>query len=133
MYAVFLYDATARIESGRKIIVINEIYTNMLGICALTDIAAANPKVTRKPRVIRLADFALGPVGKPSLNKPCTKKISPINMAKNDTACIPSKKVAAIPANESATPAIPNDVRPIPGSSKSQSAKRSHFYSKSFR
>ena len=91
-------------------------------------IAAAKPKVTRKPKVIKLADFAFGPVGKPSLNKPCTKKISPKNMARKDTACIPSKKVAAIPARERATPAIPKEVRPIPGSSKSQSVKQFQGY-----
>jgi hypothetical protein len=68
-----------------------------------------------------VADLALGLDGKPSLNRPCTKKINPINIAKSVTACIPSRKVAAIPARESPTPAIPRAVRPIPGSSKSQS------------
>jgi len=93
----------------------------MLGTRALTVMAAAMPNVTRKPRTIKVADLALGLEGKPSLNRPCTKKINPINIAKSDTACIPSRKVAAIPARESPTPAIPKAVRPIPGISKSQS------------
>ena len=93
----------------------------MLGTRALTVMAAAMPNVTRKPRTIKVADLARGLEGKPSLNRPCTKKISPINIAKSDTACIPSRKVAAIPARESPTPAIPKAVRPIPGISKSQS------------
>lgn len=66
----------------------------MLGTRILTDIAAM-PNVTRKPRIIKVADLALGLDGKPSLNRPCTKKINPINIAKSVTACIPSRKVGS--------------------------------------
>jgi hypothetical protein len=70
---------------------------------------------------MNVADFALPVDGKPSLNKPDTSKIIPKNIVNNDTACIPSKKVLAIPASEIPTPTIPIEVRPIPGVSRSQS------------
>ena len=82
---------------------------------------AATPKVTRKPSVMKVADFARPVEGKPSLNKPDARKIMPINIVKSETACIPSTKVLAMPASEIPTPTIPIEVRPIPGVSKSQS------------
>jgi hypothetical protein len=83
--------------------------------------AAVKPKVTRKPSVINVADFALPEVGKPSLNKPEARKIIPINIVNNETACIPSRNVFAIPESEIPTPTIPIEVSPIPGLNKSQS------------
>ena len=83
--------------------------------------AAASPKATSKPRVMKVADFALLVEGKPSLNKPDASKIMPINIVSRETACIPSKKVFAMPASEIPTPTIPIEVRPIPGVSRSQS------------
>jgi hypothetical protein len=97
------------------------MYAKILGICALTVTAAATPKVTRKPSVMKVADFARPVDGKPSLNKPDARKIMPINIVKSETACIPSINVFAMPASESPTPTIPIEVRPIPGVSKSQS------------
>jgi hypothetical protein len=93
----------------------------MLGTCVLTVTAAAKPKVTRNPRVINVADFALPELGKPSLNSPDARKIIPINIVKSDTACIPSIKVLAIPEREIPTPTIPIEVRPMPGVIRSQS------------
>jgi hypothetical protein len=39
----------------------------------------------------------------------------------NETACIPSMKVLAIPESEIPTPTIPMEVSPIPGVKRSQS------------
>ena len=83
--------------------------------------AAATPKVTKKPRVMKVADLALPVEGNPSLNKPDARRIMPMNIVSRETACIPSKKVLAIPASEMPTPTIPIEVRPIPGVSRSQS------------
>jgi hypothetical protein len=83
--------------------------------------AAATPKVTRNPRVINVADFALPDVGKPSLKSPEARNIIPINIVRSETACIPSMKVFAIPESEIPTPTMPMEVRPIPGVRRSQS------------
>jgi hypothetical protein len=93
----------------------------MLGACVLTVIAAAKPKVTRNPKVIKVADLALPLEGNPSLNRPDARKIIPINRVSRPTACIPSMKVFAIPDNEIPTVTIPREERPIPGVSRSQS------------
>jgi hypothetical protein len=45
----------------------------------------------------------------------------PINIVSNETACIPSRNVLAIPEREIPTPTIPIEVSPIPGVNKSQS------------
>jgi hypothetical protein len=87
----------------------------------LTVTAAANPKVTRNPSVIKVADLALADDGKPSLNKPDARKIIPIYMVNKDTACIPFMNVAAMPERAIPTPTIPIEVRPIPGIRRSQS------------
>ena len=108
-------------QTGTEIIIINPMYAKILGACALTVTAATTPKVTRKPSVMKVADFARPVEGKPSLNKPDARKIKPINIVKSETACIPSTKVFAMPASEIPTPTIPIEVRPIPGVSKSQS------------
>ena len=93
----------------------------MLGACVLTVTAAAKPKVTRKPKVIKVADFALALVGNPSLNRPDARKINPMKRVSRPTACIPSMKVFAIPDREIPTVTIPSEERPIPGVSRSQS------------
>jgi hypothetical protein len=100
---------------------INPIYAVILGVRVLTDMAAARPKVTRKPKVINVADLALAEVGNPSLKIPAARNINPINMVRILTACIPSVNVWAIPESDIPTPTIPNDVRPIPGVIRSQS------------
>jgi hypothetical protein len=87
----------------------------------LTVIAAAKPKVTRKPKVMNVADFALPLEGNPSLNNPEARKIIPINSVNRPTACIPSMNVFAIPDNDTPTVTIPSEERPIPGVSRSQS------------
>src|ERR1051325_10980035 len=102
-------------------IIINPMYANILGTCALTVTAAATPKVTRKPRVMNVADFALPELGKPSLKSPEAMNIMPINIVRSETACMPSMKVLATPASAMPTPVIPIDVRPMPGVSRSQS------------
>jgi hypothetical protein len=97
------------------------MYANIVGTWVLTVTAAATPNVTKKPRVINVADFALPDEGKPSLNNPEARKIIPINMVRRVTACIPSTKVLAIPESDKPTPVMPIDVRPIPGVNRSQS------------
>jgi hypothetical protein len=97
------------------------MYAKMLGTCVLTVTAAAKPKVTKKPRVTKVADLALPEVGNPSLSKPEARNIIPMNMVKRVTACIPSMKVLAMPEREIPTPTIPIEVRPIPGVIRSQS------------
>ena len=93
----------------------------MLGTDVLTVTAAAIPKVTRNPNVMNVADLALGLLGNPSLKIPADKNMRPIKSVNNDTACIPSINVFAMPAREIPTPTIPIEVRPIPGVSRSQS------------
>jgi hypothetical protein len=97
------------------------MYTKMLGACELTVTAAAKPKVTRKPKVIKVADLAFPLEGNPSLNKPDARKIIPMKRVSSPTACIPSMKVCAIPDREIPTVTIPSEERPIPGVSRSQS------------
>jgi hypothetical protein len=55
------------------------------------------------------------------LRTPAERKIIPIKKVNNDTACIPSINVLAIPERDIITPTIPRDVRPIPGVKRSQS------------
>src|SRR2546425_11051437 len=93
----------------------------MLGTCPLTVTAAAKPKVTRNPSVIKVADLARPVDGKPSLKRPEARKIMPISIVKSETACIPSIKVLATPAREIPTPTMPIEVRPIQGVRRSQS------------
>jgi hypothetical protein len=121
MYATPLYDAKARTEAGIPIINIKPMYAKMLGTCALTVTAAATPKVTRNPRVMKVADFARPVDGKPSLNRPDARKIMPMNIVRRETACIPSMNVLAIPDRDMPTPTIPIEVRPMPGVRRSQS------------
>ena len=83
--------------------------------------AAAKPKVTRKPNVMNVADFALPDVGNPSLKIPDARNINPMNIVSRLTACIPSINVCAIPESEIPTPTIPIHVSPIPGVIRSQS------------
>ena len=116
-----MYDATVSTVAGIEIINISPIYAKMLGILVPEVMAAANPKVTKKPKVMKVADFALPEVGNPSLKIPAAKKIKPINMVRRLTACIPSINVCAIPESEIPTPTIPIDVSPIPGVIRSQS------------
>jgi hypothetical protein len=107
--------------AGIAISNIKPIYAKIVGVCVAVVTAAVNPKVTKRPSVIKVADFALFEVGKPSLNKPDATKIMPINIVSNETACIPSRNVLAIPEREIPTPTIPIEVSPIPGVNKSQS------------
>jgi hypothetical protein len=114
--------------AGIEIMSIRPMYAKMLGTCVLTVTAAAKPKVTRKPSVIKVADLALPEVGKPSLKRPEARKIIPMNMVKSVTACMPSMKVLAIPEREIPTPTMPIEVRPIPGVIRSQSVMLFYGY-----
>jgi hypothetical protein len=53
--------------------------------------------------------------------------ISPKNIHKSETACIPSINVLAKPDKEIVTPIAPTDVKPAPGKSKSQSVMNIRF------
>ena len=97
---------------------INEIIE---GTLLLTCTAPMIPAVMNKISIIATAAFDFFEVGKPSLNSPALKKISPMNINKIETACIPSIKVLAIPERATATPMAPTAVKPAPGMSKSQS------------
>ena len=116
-----MYDATVSTVAGIDIMSISPIYAVILGIRVLTVMAAERPKVTRKPKVMNVADLAFPEVGNPSLKIPAAKNINPINIVRILTACIPSVNVWAIPESEIPTPTIPKDVSPIPGVIRSQS------------
>jgi hypothetical protein len=119
VYLLFLLIAYAITIDGAMIINNTPMNNGKLG--TVDTLAANAPNAIIKPKIIAAAAFARGVVGKPPLSKPAAKNIIPTNITKALIECIPSKKVLAMPARDNPTPAIPIMVKPIPGTSNSQS------------
>jgi hypothetical protein len=73
------------------------------------------------PNMTRVVALALPLVDTPPLRIPADKKIMPTNMVSPERACMPVRKVFAMPKYDKITPARPIADSPIPGIMRSQS------------